>query len=215
MHSSPVVTCRRPQKVATLDATRSVLPDGRRRPQEQQIVNYMFLSSLTGVVWSDARVAPPPLALLGLPYYVAHVAGQHGMRGMSSGMWESCLAKWATKWAAYEPQQDEEELADTVPPLPTLKAAMEAYLVECEGEQGEETKWRTALLKQGAKTKAKIEQLKEQLVEEMRAETKAKEELMLQTRAEMAAKIEEVKAAQAEIKVMMQQLLSQSQWALA
>jgi hypothetical protein len=92
---------------------------------------------------------------------------------------------------------------------------MEAYLVECEGEQGEETKWRTALLKQGAKTKAKIEQLKEQLVEEMRAETKAKEELMLQTRAEMAAKIEEVKAAQAEIKVMMQQLLSQSQWALA
>uniref|UniRef100_A0A7S2CGW5 Ion transport domain-containing protein n=1 Tax=Haptolina brevifila TaxID=156173 RepID=A0A7S2CGW5_9EUKA len=110
---------------------------------EQQETNYLYLTALTTVAWQQAPVVPPPLALLGLPYLA-----------MRCFCFSPCpCSKSAT---TYEKHTAEE--GDELPNVPALMRKMEKYLVEHEGDQGEDDKWRTRLATKLAAIHTKLEE---------------------------------------------------------
>ena len=144
--------------------------------QEQMNINYMYLTALIVVSWSQAPVVPPPFAVLGLPYLLS-------ARGFSF-LYRICCSKcsWASAEAAtYKTHEDE---AETLPAedVPTLKAKMEAYLEERAGEQGEDDKWRTQVAKQQAQMAKQLAQGEKSIgrVEEQLAQMAKQLELLLQ-----------------------------------
>eukprot|EP00900_Chrysochromulina_parva_P017556 jgi/Chrpa1/25801/Chrysochromulina_OHIO_Genome00001615-RA len=119
---------------------------------EQQMPNFMYLSTLLYLVWSDESPVPAPLLLLRIVFYdlgrlAAFAATNKGSVGTT--IYFRPLA--------------------VVPPVPVLKEAMEEYLKSCEGGQGEDDKWRSNMLKQGSRIAAQVDEVKEELNAEVTA----------------------------------------------
>ena len=121
---------------------------------EQQGANYMFLSTLTAVVWSRAPVVPPPFALLGLPCQICCFVVSRCCE------WSPCSR------SGYEVHTDDELHQPTIDVLSIaqLREKMEAHLEERRGDQGEDDfRWRSRLAKQQAEVGKQVADLTTQV----------------------------------------------------
>ena len=137
---------------------------------EHQVQNFMFLSAMLTASWSKASAVPPPFAVLGLPYFactrlckaVAAVCAwccpwlYKAVAAVSA--W--CCPWWCDRNGGHgrlEEEQDDKRL-EGMPTVAQLKAKMEEYLSERDGE---DDRWRMHMAEQ----QAKLLQLAEQLAQ--------------------------------------------------
>ena len=155
----------------------------RVRWQEQQGVNFMYLSALLTSAWLEAEVVPPPFALLGLPYVIfAWVCGK--LRALSFKKLEEQGADADSRATP----------AVEMPSLEELKGSMMAYIEERAGQQGEDDKWRTSLAKQSAQLAMQVADIKREQARQGEALAKALAKVSEQQAEQMKMLQEKVKA---------------------
>lgn len=134
---------------------------------EQQGINYMYLSALTTISWSNAPVVTPPFWLLGLPYYASR-------RGLSLA-WETCCVQcpWvvassgegkASQYGDVDAEEGGAMADDGALSVTKLRLKMQAYVDEQFGEQGESERWRTLLARISAQTAKQVSRAKSPII---------------------------------------------------
>lgn len=130
---------------------------------ESMAINYMFLTAMMVIKWSEAPAVPPPLAMLGAPYYALKLLTLHGPSFLVRTLMDLVqrhfpkahgnLSRTST-WTRLDRLSAPAHLPEATTEMPVvpgreqLALAISEYMeAHADEDQGESDRWRTRFTK--------------------------------------------------------------------